>query len=651
MPRAAASLPLAAGCLLGAALLVGGGGCTVPSEPIGSSAAPLTESSSTRSFPAAGVFDVGRGRCTGTLVGRTTVLTSHQCLNGARASSLEFTLSGDGETYQVEDMRSLRDADDEESVRATFDSSSATLSLHPNDVAIVRLAETPPLRITRASLTTTPARDLRGPFALLGSDSSDRVVMTEHSSIEESTDGFLFFGDERGGVVENGDIGGGTFARVGSAGGVALVGLHSERLERSRDVPNDMTADIRLGNVLGAIEALNSSDLCINGQHRQSEVDCSEVGRSTSSSDEECGDGRVEGGERCDDDNTRGGDGCSSRCEIESGWRCTTVGGRSRCIRRTSSSGDGECGNGDRDPGEECDDGNERDRDGCSDRCRIERGWTCRDEPSFCSRDDGPASCGNGELEGSEECDDRNRRDGDGCDSSCREEDGWVCRFEPSRCTDNELIECGDQEVDGFEECDDGNETSGDGCDSSCDQETGWVCRGAPSDCDEIFTVCGDGLVDSGEECDDGGRQPGDGCDGVCREEPGYECSGDPSICRPSDTAFWCGDGVVESFEECDDGDDRSGDGCSSSCRVEIGFTCSPGQPSECREERRDFTNPDPVGSSSTSGCTVSSGPGAATDATLSLLVLLGWLAPLLRRRRSRARGESSPRRRQPLER
>ena len=52
------------------------------------------------------------------------------------------------------------------------------------------------------------------------------------------------------------------------------------------------------------------------------------------------------------------------------------------------------------DPGEECDDGNRLDGDGCDAGCLIE-------------------ACGDGRIEGDEECDDGNSTDGDGCQARC----------------------------------------------------------------------------------------------------------------------------------------------------------------------------------------------------------------------------------------
>lgn len=56
------------------------------------------------------------------------------------------------------------------------------------------------------------------------------------------------------------------------------------------------------------------------------------------------------------------------------------------------------CGNGTVDPGEECDDGNAIDGDGCTASCTI---------------------CGNGVVAPAEDCDDGNVADGDGCSAAC----------------------------------------------------------------------------------------------------------------------------------------------------------------------------------------------------------------------------------------
>ena len=111
------------------------------------------------------------------------------------------------------------------------------------------------------------------------------------------------------------------------------------------------------------------------------------------------------------------------------------------------------------------------------------------------------AACGDGELDPGEECDDGNTTSGDGCTSSCTLEycgDGVVNNAgaeacEPpgtASCTDGCAVRaplCGDGFVTAPEACDDGNVSSGDGCTSSCAVE-----------------FCGDGVVnnDGAEACE-----------------------------------------------------------------------------------------------------------------------------------------------------
>ncbi len=49
-------------------------------------------------------------------------------------------------------------------------------------------------------------------------------------------------------------------------------------------------------------------------------------------------------------------------------------------------------------------------------------------------------TCGNGEREGGETCDDGNNYRGDGCSTSCQEEPGWSCMGEPSVCTGSLIL-------------------------------------------------------------------------------------------------------------------------------------------------------------------------------------------------------------------
>jgi cysteine-rich repeat protein len=108
------------------------------------------------------------------------------------------------------------------------------------------------------------------------------------------------------------------------------------------------------------------------------------------------------------------------------------------------------------------------------------------------------SECGNGVVDSGEECDDANLLDDDGCSSSCTIETGWDCAG--TICTEI----CGDGLVVGIELCDDSNSTGGDGCSERCAIEAGWDCAEPPATCDEL---CGDGFVVGAEQCDDGDDQ------------------------------------------------------------------------------------------------------------------------------------------------
>lgn len=95
-----------------------------------------------------------------------------------------------------------------------------------------------------------------------------------------------------------------------------------------------------------------------------------------------CGNGVVEPGEECDDGNAVDDDGCSNACEAQV-----------------------FCGNGVLDPGEHCDDGNVE----VNDACPSGPNGTCM-----------PASCGDGFVfTGVEQCDDGNANPFDGCSNHC----------------------------------------------------------------------------------------------------------------------------------------------------------------------------------------------------------------------------------------
>jgi cysteine-rich repeat protein len=185
----------------------------------------------------------------------------------------------------------------------------------------------------------------------------------------------------------------------------------------------------------------------------------------------------------------------------------------------------GVCGNDILEAGEDCDDGNTTDGDGCSSTCQIEPASTCGD---------GTIDYVNGE-----QCDDGNTTDGDGCSSACQ--------IEPPPT-------CGDGNVDyaSGEECDDGNTAPGDGCSPAC--------------LIEPIPTCGDGNLDiaDGEECDDGNTVGGDGCSPTCQLEL---------------VGGQCGNSTQEGLEVCDDGNLINGDGCNPTCNNTTTTTLFVGTP------------------------------------------------------------------------
>lgn len=118
-----------------------------------------------------------------------------------------------------------------------------------------------------------------------------------------------------------------------------------------------------------------------------------------------CGNGAVESGEQCDDSNAVSGDGCSTICKTEycgdavvqsglgeecdgsnlNGSSCSTFGytggslscaGTCKFVKTACSS---VCGNGAKETGEQCDDGNAISWDGCTSTCQTEVAPTVSD--------------------------------------------------------------------------------------------------------------------------------------------------------------------------------------------------------------------------------------------------------------------------------
>ena len=91
------------------------------------------------------------------------------------------------------------------------------------------------------------------------------------------------------------------------------------------------------------------------------------------------------------------------------------------------------CGDGVRSEGEECDDGNSADDDGCSVSCKIDLGFACFSSTGGVGLGDLDTCthvCGDGKRASwieTDECDDNNVIAGDGCSESCAIEPGFHC--------------------------------------------------------------------------------------------------------------------------------------------------------------------------------------------------------------------------------
>jgi cysteine-rich repeat protein len=181
----------------------------------------------------------------------------------------------------------------------------------------------------------------------------------------------------------------------------------------------------------------------------------------------------------------------------------------------------------------------------------------CTDPDCWADPACGAATCGNGVVDAGEECDDGNAVNGDGCDVTCMlETNGELCSDRLDNdgdglvdCADPDCASypgcagyCGDGILDAGEECDDGNDVDGDGCGTDCLVEgTETVCDdGLDDDGDGLVDcadpqcyedsscapVCGNGIVEEAEMCDDGNALDGDGCSASCMlEENAFDCN------------------------------------------------------------------------------------------------------------------------------
>ena len=280
----------------------------------------------------------------------------------------------------------------------------------------------------------------------------------------------------------------------------------------------------------------------------------------------ECGNGQAEAGEQCDDGNQSNADACTNACTMPF------------------------CGNSAVEGTEQCDDGNQLNADACTNACRM-------------------LSCGDGFIQSTEECDDGNQINTDACTNSCKNAvcgDGFKQGAE--QCDDGNQVNtdaclntciipvCGNGILEGTEQCDDGNQINNDTCTGLCKNAScgdGFI-QGAEQ-CDDTNQIntdsctnvcanaaCGDGFKQGTEQCDDGNQINADSCTNICKNavcgdgfQQGTEQCDDGNLIN-NDTCTGicklasCGDGFIQGAEQCDDGNQISTDFCSNSCKAPL---------------------------------------------------------------------------------
>lgn len=279
--------------------------------------------------------------------------------------------------------------------------------------------------------------------------------------------------------------------------------------------------------------------------------------------DESCGNGQLDPGEQCDTVNLGG-----YTCETLPGLGFT--GGQlvcsSSCTMDTSActGGSGVCGNNVRDAAEICD-GDDLGGETCETQGMVAGNLHCLPDCSDfdlygCTVSE---TCGNGLRDGIEQCD-----QGDLAGATC-EILGYAggtldcqanCLFEESGCT-NGL--CGNGVIELSEECD-GQDLGGETC-VSRGFSGGTLACSAGCALDESLcgaTSCGNTTVESGEDCD-GADLNGADCASQGFTGGTLACNSACQFDTAGCASASCGNATVETGEDCDGGD-LAGEDCAS---------------------------------------------------------------------------------------
>jgi YVTN family beta-propeller protein/cysteine-rich repeat protein len=314
-----------------------------------------------------------------------------------------------------------------------------------------------------------------------------------------------------------------------------------------------------------------------------------------------CGNGVVQPGEQCDDGNTTDDDGCDGNCTFTG------------------------CGNGVTTSGEQCDDGNLVAGDCCSPTCLYEAsGDPCADDGSACTRD---------ECDGAGLCTHPNEPAGTACPSDgnvCTDDvcDGaGACTHPPNAASCDDGLFCNGADTCSGGACTDhrGDPCAGGGeCADACNEAADDCIAAAATPCTSDGNVCTDDVCDGAgacihpvntAPCDDGLFCNGaDTCSGgACTDHAGDPCAGGGAC------ADACNEAADSCFEPdgtpCSDGLYCNGaDTCAGGACADHGGDPCPGPDGDgncaesCDEALDSCTAPDPDGATCNDGlfCTVS---------------------------------------------
>jgi len=272
---------------------------------------------------------------------------------------------------------------------------------------------------------------------------------------------------------------------------------------------------------------------------------------------ESCGDGFVDPGEDCD-----GNVGEETCVSLGHYMALGTLRCRPNCKYDLTECG-GKCGDGvpDVNDGESCD-GENLNGKSCQSLGYGGGTLVCKADCTF-DRSGCTNACGNGYLEGGEGCDDGNQRNGDGCSSECQTEEGWSCEnLDPSDC---EPV-CQDGQAVGTEECDK-QDLRGETCLSLGFHGGELACTflcGFDTELCEMYGRCGDGVLQPEHEICDGTLLAGETCTSQGYYAGTLSCAPDCQAFDMNGCAGRCGDGAVQgdAGELCD-GTNLGGQTCS----------------------------------------------------------------------------------------